>query len=79
VRANVPIAVGADGRVDLDRGIEDGFPRVREAGATIAAFPIAAYVRRREDLPALLTRLASRAQRTASARLFAVEGHRPSA
>jgi hypothetical protein len=31
---------------------------VREAGATIAAFPIAAYVRRREELPALLTRLA---------------------
>ena len=59
VRANVPVAVGADGRVDLDRSIEDGIPRLREAGATIAAFPIAAYVRRREDLPALLTRLAS--------------------
>ena len=58
VRANVPVAVGADGRVDLDRSIEDGIPRLREAGATIAAFPIAAYVRRREDLPALLTRLA---------------------
>jgi len=59
VRANVPIAVGADGRVDLDRSIEDGIPRVREAGATIAAFPIAAYLRRREDLPGFLARLAS--------------------
>jgi probable F420-dependent oxidoreductase len=58
VRANVPIAVGADGRVDFDRSVAEGIPRVREAGATIAAFPIAAYVRRREELPALLTRLA---------------------
>jgi alkanesulfonate monooxygenase SsuD/methylene tetrahydromethanopterin reductase-like flavin-dependent oxidoreductase (luciferase family) len=58
VRANVPIAVGADGRVDLDRIIAEGIPRVREAGATIAAFPIAACARRREELPALLTRLA---------------------
>ena len=60
VRANVPIALGADGRVDLDRSIEEGIPRVREAGATIAAFPIAAYARRRDELPALLARLASR-------------------
>jgi probable F420-dependent oxidoreductase len=58
VRANVPIAVGADGRVDLDRSIAEGIPRLREAGATIAAFPLAAYARRREELPALLTRLA---------------------
>ena len=58
VRANVPFANGADGRVDLDRSIAEGIPRASEAGATIAAFPIAAYVRRREDLPALLKRLA---------------------
>jgi len=58
VRANVPFAIGADGRVDLDRSIAEGIPRASEAGATIAAFPIAAYVRRREDLPALLKRLA---------------------
>jgi len=60
VRANVPIAVGADGRVDLDRSIAEGIPRVREAGATIAAFPIAAYLRRREDLADFLTRFALR-------------------
>jgi len=59
VRANVPIARGADGRADLDRSIAEGIPRLREAGATIAAFPIAAYARRREELTALLTRLAS--------------------
>ena len=59
VRANVPVSLGADGRVDLDRSIAEGLPRVREAGATIAAFPIAAYARRREELPALLARLAS--------------------
>ena len=58
VRANVPFAIGADGRVDLDRSIAEGIPRASEAGATIAALPIAAYVRRREDLPALLKRLA---------------------
>jgi alkanesulfonate monooxygenase SsuD/methylene tetrahydromethanopterin reductase-like flavin-dependent oxidoreductase (luciferase family) len=49
-------ARGADGRVDLDRSIAEGIPRVREAGATIAAFPIAAYVRHREELPAFLAR-----------------------
>ncbi len=58
VRANVPFAIGADGRVDLDRSIAEGIPRASEAGATIAALPIAAYVRRRDDLPALLKRLA---------------------
>jgi len=62
VRANVPIARGADGRVDLDRSIAEGTARVRDAGATIAAFPIAAYVRRREELAAFLARLASRAR-----------------
>jgi probable F420-dependent oxidoreductase len=60
VRANVPVSSGADGRVDLDRSIAEGIPRVREAGATIAAFPIAAFARRPEDLPALLARLGSR-------------------
>jgi len=59
VRANVPIALGSDGRVDLDRSIAEGIPRASEAGATIAAFPIAAYVRRREELAGFLTRLAS--------------------
>jgi len=58
VRANVPFAIGADGRVDLDRSIAEGIPRASEAGATIAAFPIAAYVRCREELPAFLKRLA---------------------
>ncbi len=60
VRANVPIAMGTDGRVDLDRSIAEGIPRVREAGATIAALPIAAYARRADELPGLLARITAR-------------------
>jgi probable F420-dependent oxidoreductase len=62
VRANVPITVGADGRVDLDRSAGEGIPLVRAAGATIAAFPVAAYVRRAEDTGAFLSRLAALAR-----------------
>ena len=60
VRANLPVALGADGRGDLDRSVAEGMPPLREAGATIAALPIAAYVRRREDLVPFLTRVSNR-------------------
>jgi probable F420-dependent oxidoreductase len=59
VRANVPIAVGADGRVDLDRTLAEGFPQLRDAGATIAAVPIAAFARDGRALDALLARLSA--------------------
>lgn len=57
VRANVPIALGADGRVDLDRTLAEGIPQLRDAGATIAALPIAAFARDARALDALLARL----------------------
>jgi probable F420-dependent oxidoreductase len=57
VRANLPIAVGADGRVDLDRSLAEGMPRLRDAGATMAALPIAAFARDERGLDALLARL----------------------
>ncbi len=59
VRANVPIAVDGDGRVDLDRSLAEGIPRVRDAGATIAAFPIAAFVRDARGLDPFLARMRS--------------------
>jgi probable F420-dependent oxidoreductase len=57
VRANVAPAVGADRRVDLERTLVEHAPATHEAGATLLAFPIAAYARDPEDLPALLARL----------------------
>ena len=60
VRANVPVALGADGRVDLDRTLAEGIPLLRAAGATIAALPIAAFARDGRALDAFLDRLASR-------------------
>jgi probable F420-dependent oxidoreductase len=61
VRANVPVALGAGGRVDLDRTLAEGIPALRAAGATIAALPIAAFARDARSLDALLARLGSRA------------------
>lgn len=58
VRANVAPVVGADGRVDLDRTLAESAPRAVEAGATLLAFPIAAYARKPEDLAPVLARLA---------------------
>ena len=58
VRANVAPALGADGRPDLDRTLAENVPAAREAGATVLAFPIAAWARRPEDLPGFLARLA---------------------
>ena len=60
VRANVAPALDVSGRVDLDRTLAESAPRAVEAGATLLAYPIAAYVRRAEDLGAFLTRLAQR-------------------
>ena len=57
VRANVPVALGADGRVDLDRTLAEGIPQLRAAGATIAALPIAAFARDARSLDVLLARL----------------------
>jgi probable F420-dependent oxidoreductase len=57
VRANVAPAPGADGRPDLDRTLAEHAPAAREAGATLLAFPIAAWARRPEDLPGLVARL----------------------
>lgn len=57
VRANVPIALGEGGRVDLDRTLAEGIPQLRESGATIAALPIAAFARDARTLDALLARL----------------------
>jgi probable F420-dependent oxidoreductase len=57
VRANVPMALGEGGRVDLDRTLAEGIPQLREAGATIAALPIAAFARDAGALDALLARL----------------------
>jgi hypothetical protein len=57
IRANVAPALGADGRPDLDRTLAENVPAAREAGATVLAFPIAAWARRPEDLPFLLARL----------------------
>lgn len=57
VRANVAPALDANGRPDLERTLAENAPAVREAGATVLAFPIAAWARRPEDLPPLLARL----------------------
>lgn len=58
VRANVAPALDANGRVDLDRTLAESAPRAVEAGATLLAFPVAAYARRPDDLAPLLVRLA---------------------
>lgn len=58
VRANAPIARRADGRVDLEATLA-GLPALRAAGVTLAAFPLPAFVRSRDELPALFSRLAA--------------------
>lgn len=58
VRANVAPARDANGRPDLDRTLAENAPAAREAGATVLAFPIAAWARRPEDLVTFLARLA---------------------
>lgn len=57
VRANVAPAIDAERRVDLERTLAEHAPAMLAAGATVLAFPIAAYARRPEDLPDLLARL----------------------
>jgi probable F420-dependent oxidoreductase len=57
VRANVPPALDAAGKVDLERTLAESAPATIEAGATLLAYPIAAYVRRPEDLGAFLVKL----------------------
>ena len=57
VRANVAPALDAAGRVDLERTLAESAPATLAAGATLLAYPIAAYVRRPDDLPAFLARL----------------------
>jgi len=58
VRANVPPALDASGRIDLERTLAESAPAAVEAGATLLAYPIAAYVRQREELDAFLRRVA---------------------
>jgi probable F420-dependent oxidoreductase len=59
VRANVAPILRDDRRVDLERTLAEEVPRVVAAGATIAAFPVAAYVRRPEELAAFVARIAA--------------------
>jgi probable F420-dependent oxidoreductase len=58
VRANVPVARDARGWPDLD-GTLAGLPRLRAAGVTVAAFALARFARRREELAPLFARLAA--------------------
>jgi probable F420-dependent oxidoreductase len=57
VRANAPVATGADGRPDLDATLA-ALPRLREAGVTIAGFALARFVRSQRELPGFFERLA---------------------
>jgi probable F420-dependent oxidoreductase len=58
VRANVAAALDADGRPDLARTLAENAPRAVEAGATVLAFPLAAWARRPEDAAPFLAGLA---------------------
>lgn len=57
VRANVPAEADAAGRVDIERTLAEALPRVRAAGATVAAFPLARFAPRAEAIAPLLARL----------------------
>lgn len=57
VRAAVPAEPGPDGRADLGRALA-AIPALREAGASLFAIPLAAFVRVPEEVPAVLARLA---------------------
>jgi probable F420-dependent oxidoreductase len=59
VRANAPVARGADGRPDLDATLA-ALPRLAEAGVTIAAFALPAFVRSAAELPAFFEKLTDR-------------------
>lgn len=61
VRANVPLVAGANGRPDLERILGD-LPALAEAGATTAAFPLAAFAREPAEIRPFLERLARRAR-----------------
>jgi hypothetical protein len=60
VRASAPVELDAQGRPDLGRTLA-ALPRLRAAGATLAAFALPAWVRDRRELPQLFARLAGRA------------------
>jgi probable F420-dependent oxidoreductase len=57
VRANVAPVLDADRRVDLERTLAESAPRAVEAGATLLAFPVAAYVRKPDDLAGFVARV----------------------
>jgi probable F420-dependent oxidoreductase len=57
VRANVAPVAGDDRRVDLERTLAESVPEAIAAGATTVAFPVAAYVRRAEELSAFVARV----------------------
>jgi hypothetical protein len=57
VRAAAPVVIDSNGGVDLEAAIA-GIPELVEAGATQVSFPLAAFARRRDELPPLLERLA---------------------
>ena len=58
VRANAPVVRDADGRADLDATLA-GLPALHAAGVTMAAFALPTFVRSRDELPALFSRLAA--------------------
>lgn len=61
VRGAPKPVVGAGGRIDLDATL-DGAAALIEAGATQISLPVAAFVRRAEDLPGFFETFASRAR-----------------
>ncbi len=56
IRAPVPLATDSSGRPDLERTLGE-LPRLREAGATVASFALAAHARSRDEIAPFLERL----------------------
>lgn len=56
VRATVPTVAGPDGRADLERTLS-GLPELAEQGVSVAAFALARFARRREEVRPFLERL----------------------